>query len=427
MSSAPPSIAPEQGRASEGKHRVVVTGMGYLSGLGFGPGDHEPALREGRSAAGPVRRFDTTGFRTAQGAQCDEARLESMIRSRWSAEDLRGLDVDTRMILWATATALDDAGVRSSALQAPLPAVMGTTLEGFWQAEQWYEQCLKRSPAHARPRRLRHCMAGGQLGQIADLLGMPVEPMVVSNACATGVSAIGRLFRRIRSGASEIGISGGYDTLTRFIQLGFDSLGALTTKTCTPFDRNRSGFFIGDAAAVLVLETLESARRRNAKIHGELLGYGESLDGHHPTHPDPEGRGIARAIRQALEMGSIAPEAVDYVNAHGTGTPANDAAEAKGILLALGDEPGRRVAVSSTKAQVGHTLGAAGALEQCFCFLALERGFLPVQAGLETPDPACPLNFVRSPEGRPRVALNNSLGFGGANGVLLSRRWEEPA
>src|SRR6185503_19039053 len=157
------SIAPEQGRASEGKHRVVVTGMGYLSGLGFGPGDHEPALREGRSAAGPVRRFDTTGFRTAQGAQCDEARLESMIRSRWSAEDLRGLDVDTRMILWATATALDDAGVRSSALQAPLPAVMGTTLEGFWQAEQWYEQCLKRSPAHARPRRLRHCMAGGQL------------------------------------------------------------------------------------------------------------------------------------------------------------------------------------------------------------------------------------------------------------------------
>lgn len=409
------------------KHRVVVTGMGYLSGLGFGPEDHEPALRQGRSAVGPVTRFDTTGFRTAQGAQCDEGRLESLLRRRWSPEELRGLDVDTRMILWATVTALEEAGVRASALQAPLPAVLGTTLEGFWQAEQWYAQCLKRSPAQARPRRLRHCMAGGQLGQIADLFGAPLEPMVVSNACATGVSAIGRLFRRIRSGASEIGIAGGYDTLTRFIQLGFDSLGALTPKTCTPFDRNRSGFFIGDAAAVLVLESLESARRRNAKIHGELLGYGESLDGHHPTHPDPEGRGIARAIRQALEMGSTGPEAVDYVNAHGTGTPANDAAEAKGILLALGDEPGRRVAVSSTKAQVGHTLGAAGALEQCFCFLALERSFLPVQAGLETPDPGCPLNFVRSPEGRPRVALNNSLGFGGANGVLLSRRWEETA
>jgi 3-oxoacyl-[acyl-carrier-protein] synthase II len=401
--------------------------MGYVSGLGFGPEDHEPALREGRSAAAPVTRFDTTGFRSTQGAQCDEARLGSLLRRRWSAQQLRGIDVDTRMILWATATALEEAGVSPSSLRAPLPAVVGTTLEGFWQAEQWYAEYLKRSAAHARPRRLRHCMGGGQLGQIADLLGARMEPMVVSNACATGVSAIGRLFRRIRSGASEIGIAGGYDTLTRFIQLGFDSLGALTTKSCTPFDRDRSGFFIGDAAAVLVLESLESARRRKAAIHGELLGYGESLDAHHPTHPDPEGRGIARAIRQALEMGSTGPEAVNYVNAHGTGTTANDAAEAKGILLALGDDPGRRVAVSSTKAQVGHTLGAAGALEQCFCFLALERGFLPVQAGLGTPDPACPLNLVRSPEGRPRVALNNSLGFGGANGVLLSSRWEEPA
>ncbi len=134
---------------------------------------------------------------------------------------------------------------------------------------------------------------------------------------------------------------------------------------------------------------------------------------------------IARAIRQALEMGGVEPAAVDYVNAHGTGTPANDAAESKGILLALGEEAGRRVAVSSTKPLVGHTLGAAGAVEECFCILALERSFLPLQAGLESRDPACPLNLVRSPEGRPRVALNNSLGFGGANGVLLTRRWEE--
>jgi 3-oxoacyl-[acyl-carrier-protein] synthase II len=406
-------------------NRVVVTGLGYMSGLGFGPADHEPALREGRSAVGPITRFDTAGFRTTRGAECDGLRLQSLLRERWSAGDLRGLDVDTRMILWATSAALEDAEVKPSTLQQPLPAVVGTTLEGFWQAEQWYEECLKRSTVHARPRRLRLCMSGGQLATLADLLGMPLEPMVLSNACATGVNAIGRLFRRIRAGAAEIGIAGGYDTLTRFIQLGFDSLGALTPKNCTPFDKNRSGFFIGDAAAVLVLESLESARRRKAKIHGELLGYGESLDGYHPTHPDPEGKGIARAVRQSLEMAALEPGAVDYVNAHGTGTPANDAAEAKGILLALGEEAGRRVPVSSTKALVGHTLGAAGALEQCFCFLAMERGFLPVQAGLETQDPACALNLVRSPEGRPRVALNNSLGFGGANGVLLSRRWEE--
>jgi 3-oxoacyl-[acyl-carrier-protein] synthase II len=268
-------------------------------------------------------------------------------------------------------------------------------------------------------------MAGGQLSTLADILGIPLEPMVISNACATGVSAIGRLFRRIRSGATEVGLAGGFDTLTRFIHLGFDSLGALTPGSCAPFDKTRSGFFIGDAAAMLVLESLESARCRKAPIHGELIGYGESLDAHHPTHPDPEGKGIARAMTQALEMAGVAPGSVDYVNAHGTGTPANDAAEAMGILLALGEDVGRRVPVSSTKALVGHTLGAAGALEECFCLLALERGFLPVQATTTQPDPACPLNLARTPEGRPRIAINNSLGFGGANGVLLTRRWEE--
>lgn len=407
------------------RHRVVVTGLGYLTGLGFGPEDHEPALREGRCAARPITRFDTSGFRTQRGAACDERRLDSLLRARFPASVLRSLDVDTRMLLWATAAALDDAGIVPAELQRPLPAVLGTTVEGFWQSEQWYAEFFKRTTIHARPRRLLQSMAGAQAATVAEALGLPMEPMAVSNACATGISAIGRVFRRIRRGAADIGIAGGYDTLTRFVHLGFDSLGALTPGTCAPFDRNRSGFFIGDAAGILVLESLESARRRNAKIHGELLGCGESLDGYHQTHPEPEGKGIARAIRECLEMAAIEPGSVDYVNAHGTATRANDAAEAKGILLALGSEAGRSVAVSSTKALVGHTLGAAGAVEQCFCFLALERGFLPVQAGLETPDPDCPLNFVRSPQGRPKIALNNSLGFGGANGALLSRRWEE--
>lgn len=412
---------------SGGPVRVVVTGLGYVSGLGFGPEDHEDALKQGRSSVGPVRRYDTTGFRTSKGAQCDEARLEALLRARWGAEPLRGLDVDSRMLLWSATTALDQAGVKPSMLQAPFPAVLGTTLEGFWQAEQWYAQAYRRTALHARPRRLIHCMAGGQLSTLAEILGMPLEPMVISNACATGVSAIGRLFRRIRNGASEIGVSGGYDTLTRFIHLGFDSLGALSPGTCAPFDRNRSGFFIGDGAAMLVLESLDSARRRGVRILGEIIGYGESLDSHHPTHPDPEGKGIARAMTQALEMAGVSAGSVDYVNAHGTGTPANDAAEARGILRALGEDVGRRVPVSSTKALVGHTLGAAGALEECFCLLALERGFLPVQAATLEPDPDCPLHLVSSPEGRPRIAVNNSLGFGGANGVLVTRRWEDGA
>jgi 3-oxoacyl-[acyl-carrier-protein] synthase II len=400
--------------------RVVVTGLGYLSALGFGPDDHEATLRSGRSAASPITRFDTTGFRTARGGQCDEERLKRDLLTRWPASMLRRLGVDTRMILWAADAAIRDADLR---VNAPLPVVLGTTLEGFWQGEQWYEE-RRKSPERSRPARLRHTLSGPQLSALAGLLGLAMEPMVVSNACATGVSAIGRLFRRIRSGACEVGLAGGYDTLTRFIHLGFDSLGALTPADCAPFDRKRSGFFLGDAAAVLVLESLESARRRGARPRGEMLGYGESADSHHSTHPEPEGRGIARAIRNCLESARVRPEDVDYVNAHGTATPANDSAEARGILLALGEAHGRRVAVSSTKALVGHTLGAAGAIEQCFCFLALEKGFLPIQGNLSEPDPECPLALVRSPEGRPRIAMNNASGFGGANGVLLSRRWE---
>jgi 3-oxoacyl-[acyl-carrier-protein] synthase II len=404
-------------------HRVVVTGMGFVSALGFGPEDHSRGLRTGRSAAGPIRRFETTGFRTAQGAEVDEDRLERELRRLGAGASLRRMGIDARMLLWSTATALRESGYASG---RPLPVVVGTTLEGFWQGEQWYAQRRGRGLDHARPSFLTSFMAGSQLAGVAEALGVPLEPTVVSNACATGVSAIGRLYRRIRAGACEAGLAGGYDTLTRFIQLGFDSLGALTPKTCSPFDRARSGFFLGDAAALLLLEDLGSARRRGARIVGEIVGYGEALDAYHPTHPDPQGRGIARAIRQALEEGGLRPEDLDYVNAHGTATPANDAAEARGILDALG-EAGKTVPVSSTKALVGHTLGAAGALEQCFCLLAMGEGFLPVQAGLVEADPACPLDFVRAPEGRPRLALNNSLGFGGANGALIARRWEEAA
>lgn len=393
--------------------RVVVTGLGCATALGFGPDDHVPALKAGRSAQAPITRFDTAGFRTASGGQVDERRLESLLLERFPRRALARLDVDTRLLVWAASEAL------GSLRPARLPALLGTTLEGIWQGEQWFAELLRLGAAHARPRRLLHTTSGGQFATLAELLEIPLEPLCVSNACATGVSAIGRLYRRIRRGACEIGLAGGYDTLGRFIHLGFDSLGALTPSVCRPFDKSRSGFFLGDGAAVLLLESLEAARKRGARILAELVGYGESVDSHHPTHPDPEGRGLARAIRQAVE--GVAGE-IDYINAHGTATPANDAAESKGIRAALGERP---IPTSSTKALVGHTLGAAGAVEQAFCIWALERGFRPLQANLQEQDPACPLTLVRDPAGAPTLAMNCSLGFGGANAVLLARRWEE--
>lgn len=410
MSAAPPA------------QRVVVTGLAYVTALGFNHDDHEPALREGRSAAAAITRFSTEGFRTRIGAQVDENRLADRLAARWPARTLRRLDVDTRMILWALASALEDAGLRAGAGVGPIPALLGTTTEGFLQAERWYERYLSQ-PARARPHLILHASAGSQFATLAGLLGIPLEPCAISNACATGLSSIGRLFRMIRQGRCNLGAAGGYDALTRFVHLGFDSLGALTPGRCAPFDRGRSGFFIGDGAAVLVLESLGSARRRGARIRGEVLGYGESADSYHQTHPDPEGKGVARAIRVCLAQAGTDPSRIDYINAHGTATPANDSAEARGILAGLG-EIGGRIPISSTKPLVGHTLGAAGAVEQCFCMLAIERGFAPPQAGLSELDPACPLSVITSAQGRPAVVMNTSMGFGGANGVMLSRRWE---
>lgn len=399
--------------------RVVVTGWSCITALGFGPDEHEAALRSGRAGSGPITRFDTSGFKTRVGGQCDERRLGELLERRWPAPRLRGLEIDTRMFLGSLAWAIEDAGLEVS---RPLHLSVGSTLEGFCAGERWYDERLRRK---ARPRRLLQCMAGAQAAVAAELLEIPLAPTFMSSACASGAAAIGRLFRSIRAGRCDAGVAGGYDYLSRFTHLGFDALGNLTEKPCAPFDRDRCGFFVGDGAAMLVLESLTSARRRGARIRGEILGYGESVDGYHLTHPDPEARGMARAIRLCLEQSGVRPEEIDYVNAHGTATAANDAAEARGLLKALGEECGRRVAVSSTKALTGHTLGAAGAVEECFCLLALERGFLPPQANLGEADPACPLRFVRSPEGRPRIAMNNSFGFGGANGILLARRWEE--
>jgi 3-oxoacyl-[acyl-carrier-protein] synthase II len=399
--------------------RVVVTGLAYVTSLGFNHDDHEPALREGRSGVGPITRFPTDGFRTRAAGQVDERALERRLLERHPAKGLRRLGVDTRMLLWAAGGALDDAKLRPS---RPLPAIVGTTLEGFLQMETWYDEHLH--GRNARPTRLLTATGGAQLAAVAGLLGVPLEPAIISNACATGITAIGRVFRRIRAGACEAGIAGGYDCVTRFVHLGFDSLGATTTTQCSPFDKARSGFFIGDGAAILVLESLASARRRGATIRAEIAGFGESADCHHHTQPDPEGKGVARAVRDAAAMAGVTAADVGYINAHGTATPANDAAESRGIVAALGEEA-TRIPISSTKPLVGHTLGAAGAVEQCFCILALERGFVPPQANLVAQDPACRVNVARSAEGKPQVAMNNAFGFGGANGVLVARRWRE--
>jgi 3-oxoacyl-[acyl-carrier-protein] synthase II len=261
---------------------------------------------------------------------------------------------------------------------------------------------------------------GLDLLEAFDLSG-PVT--VISNACASGANAIGRAWELVRAGRADRALCGGYDALVHTLFAGFDSLQALSTTRCRPFDARRDGLALGEGAAVLCLEALEPARRRGADILGEIAGYAATTDVHHLTQPHPEGAAARAALRAACAEAGIGPAQVGYLNAHGTGTPLNDAAEA----LAINHWAGAAAAslpVSSTKAGIGHLLGAAGAVEAVVCLMALREQWLPPQLDTEQPDPLCRFPLVTRPqEARPDHALSNSFGFGGANAVLVFRRW----
>jgi 3-oxoacyl-[acyl-carrier-protein] synthase II len=286
-----------------------------------------------------------------------------------------------------------------------------------------------------------HCdVLAGRRGNATDLLdylalsqptsvliqrGGLARPQVVSNACASGTSALGLAFRYVKSGRDDLALVAGYDPMSAFTFWGFNSLRLVTPERCRPFDTRRSGLVLGEGAAAFVLEERDRAVARGAPIFGEILGYGETNDAHHPTHPHPEGRGALAAMNRALHEAGLSPADLDYVNAHGTGTRANDASEALALATLLGDAAAS-VPVSSTKGHVGHCLGAAGALEAAFTWIALGRGFLPPTVNLEEPDPAFPLQFVRGASRRTSAefALSNSFGFGGSNASVVLRRGE---
>jgi 3-oxoacyl-[acyl-carrier-protein] synthase II len=257
---------------------------------------------------------------------------------------------------------------------------------------------------------------------VAEAFGLSGPITIIANACASGSNAIGQAWETVRSGAADRVLAGGYDALCQSVFAGFDSLQALSTTECRPFGQRRDGLALGEGAAVLALESLESARRRGAEILGELIGYGAATDFHHLTQPHPEGDAALAAMRDACRRAGIGPEEVGYVNAHGTGTPLNDSAEARAINRWAGDSAAR-MAVSSTKSSVGHLLGAAGAVEAVVCLMVLREQWLPPQQGIETVDPVCQFPVVQIPQpAAVNIALSNSFGFGGANATLLFRR-----
>jgi len=398
--------------------RVAVTGMGIVTSHGIGKTVNWQKTLAGESGIRPITLFDTAGYRTTRAGQLAELPLAPWRRMRAAR-----LDRASHLLYHATAEALDESGVTAAAWNASRSAVtLGTTLGGMASGERYHRAYVRTGPARTRPSQVVDHLAHAQPLHLMEEFSLRGVPLVFSNACASGANAVGYGFHLVRAGQADLALCGGYDPLCEFAFAGFHSLQALTSELCRPFDRRRSGLAIGEGAGVFLLEAWDRARARGARILGEVLGYGESNDAFHMTRPDPDGKSAALAVRRALQDAGAAPENVGYVNAHGTGTPFNDASETASLLAALGPRA-REIPVSSSKSMIGHLLGGAGAVEGILTVLALQTGWLPPNVNYETPDPQCDLRIVRAATRADgvRVALSNSFGFGGANAVLVFR------
>jgi 3-oxoacyl-[acyl-carrier-protein] synthase II len=399
--------------------RIVVTGAGIVSALGVGWRVNADGLRAGRTAFRPVTLFDVSRQRAKAAGEADLP--ASLPPTRLTERTARRLDRAAKMLLFAAHEAWVQSGWEPS---ADLPLILGTTAGGMSLGEAYFRVAVQ-TPRRRwqQPTKAVHYQAQTQCRVVAEALGFRGPIMVISNACASGANAIGQAWEFIRSGSCTRALVGGCDALCQLVLAGFDSLQALSPTVCRPFDAHRDGLTIGEGAAMLALETLASARRRNAVILGEVIGYGTTIDLHHLTQPHPEGDAALAAIRLACETAQVAPDDIDYVNAHGTGTLLNDEAEAMAIRRWAGNRA-PTLPVSSTKASIGHLLGAAGAAEAVICLMALREQWLPPETAFETPDPACSFPIVREPrEATVNRVLSNSFGFGGVNATLIFKRW----
>ena len=399
--------------------RVVITGAGIITALGLGWKPNAEGFRTGRTAFRPVSLFDVSRQRAKNAAEVDLP--ATLPLAKLDAKQIARFDRAASLLLLATGEAWQQSGWEPT---EHLPLVLGTTAGGMSFGEAYFRQAVQRPRNHRhQPTRAVHYQPQVQARMILDALGSNGPITIISNACASGSNAIGHAWELIRYGQAERALAGGYDALSELVFSGFDALQALSTTVCRPFDARRDGLALGEGAAVVALETLDSARRRGAAILGELIGYGTAVDQHHLTQPHPQGDTTLTVMNQACAIAGVTPEDIDYLNAHGTGTVLNDSSEA----LAICRWAGQRAAtlpVSSTKASIGHLLGAAGAVEAVICLMALREQWLPPEMAFESPDPACHFPIVHQPrDARVNVALSNSFGFGGVNATLILRRW----
>jgi 3-oxoacyl-[acyl-carrier-protein] synthase II len=384
----------------------VITGCGVVSPLGSSVGAFFGGLVAGRSAVAPIRRFRVDDLEPATAAEVGD-------------ENGRDADRAGAFALAAGAQALEAAGIRPDQIDPGRVGVaLGTTLGGMSIFEDWDVAVAAGGLPPASLERVPYYAPAARLAEAVGALGPVMTPQL---ACASGTAAVTLAADWVRAGRADVVLAGGTDLLCRFVVAGFNCLHA-TADVARPFDRDRRGLVLGEGAAVLVVEEAAHAARRAARVRARVLGVGAAADATHMTAPDREGEGVVRAVLAALADADLDPRAVEFVSAHGTGTPFNDAMEARALERLLGDRP---VPVNSIKGAIGHTLGAAGAFEAVLCCAVLEEGWIPPTVGLEHPDPACNgLDLVHGEARRRevRVALSTSSGFAGANAALVLGR-----
>jgi 3-oxoacyl-[acyl-carrier-protein] synthase II len=401
---------------------VVVTGIGVVTPIGTGTDVFWEALLEGRSGAGPIGSFDASGLPVRIACEVPDFESDDYISPR----DAGRMDRFTQLAVAAASLAWDDADCSGAASPDRTGVIIGSGIGGLSTIEREHDNYRDHGPRRVSPFMVPKLMPNAAAGAVAMRFGLFGPNFAPTSACATGAHAVGEAYRYVKAGLADVMLAGGSEAaITPLSVSAFARMGALSrrndepARASRPFDAERDGFVCAEGAGVLVLERKDIAEKRGANILGRIAGYGASADAHHITQPDPEGHGASLAMRAALADAQASPDKVDYINAHGTSTPFNDRVETIGIKEALGVEA-KRIPVSSTKSQVGHLLGAAGAVEAAATLLTIRNAVIPATINLESPDPECDLDYVpKEPrEVKVRFALSNSFGFGGQNACL---------
>ncbi|MCX5876407.1 MAG: beta-ketoacyl-ACP synthase II [Deltaproteobacteria bacterium] len=409
--------------------RVVVTGVGLVTPLGTGVEKTWSALCAGKSGIGPITRFDASEVGVNIAAEVKDFQVEDHIDKKVA----KHLDLFVQYAVAAAGEALKDAALQITDENAPrVASIMGCGLGGLPTIEKYHQVATEKGTKRITPFFIPMVIPNMGAGQISIIYGTKGPNLSLTTACAAGTHAVGEAFRSIVNDECDVAVTGGSESVICPLAVGgFHAMKALSTrneqpeKASRPFDRDRDGFIISEGAGVLILEELEHALARGAKIYAEVAGYGLSSDGYHMAAPPEDGNGASRCMQMALKDAGMRPEDVDYINAHGTSTPLNDVVETRAIKTAFGDQA-YKLAISSTKSMTGHMLGGAGGIEAVFTALSIKHQIAPPTMNLENPSPECDLDYVpnRARKMKIRAAMSNSFGFGGTNAVLIMKQYE---